>query len=119
MIRVFKISIAFSLLVLVGSNLLSSHSRYAIGDSEVVTSIGQTPEAVNHAGIFSANRFFLIVAETPKDILSKVDPKVTSVASSISHPKARFPKTLYLHYSRSVSISQSVRIMIFPHHSFL
>lgn len=117
--KIVNISLFLGLLGLLSSIYYSSEQRswnFYSGDDSTVE---HPAWGVHNSAILSVPNPTLVFAETARNFHSDIDPKSSVAANWTSHQNNGLPQTQYLHDAQSVFVSQTVRILIFPFHSFL
>lgn len=117
--RYLNISFALCLLGAM-SSLFCSVDRYdSLQSSEVFVTHGDSLNGEQDAAILPKPYFFLLFAESNNEIPSEIDPK-KSFSEKLGTKQNKPPLQLqYIVRAQRFILSQSVRNLIYPFHSFL
>ena len=117
--KTVNISLLLGLLGLLNSIHFGPELRFLSVYSGGETTVANTAWGVHNSAIFSVQTMNPVVAETTRNFHSDKDPGSFSYANWTSKLTNGLPQTQYLRNTLSVSLSQSVRVLIYPFHSFL
>jgi hypothetical protein len=117
--KILNISFALCMLGAMSSLFYSIDPGDSIQSSEVFRTHGDSLNGEQDSAILSRSYLFLLFAEINHEVPSEIDPqKSFSVnwSSKQNKPDLHFQ---YLIRSQRLSVSQSIRTLIYPFHSFL
>lgn len=117
--RYLNISFALCLLGAMSSLFYSVDQNDFIPSSEVFVTHGDLLNGEQDVVILSESYFFLLFAESNNKISSEIDPK-KSFSEKLGTKQSKPPLQLqYIVRAQRFFLSQSVRNLIYPFHSFL
>jgi hypothetical protein len=117
--KILNISFAFCLLGAMSSLFYSIDQSDSIQNGKVFMTLGDSINGEQDVSIISRSYLFLSFAEINQNVQSEVDSQKSFSANWSTNQNTYPPLFEYLIRAQRLLLSQSVRILIFPFHSFL
>ena len=117
--NVFYISLLLCLIGLTNSiyyGVEHHASHIYTGD---ISAADHTPLGDHESAIYASSNPFLFIAEKSGHTGSEIEPRPSTSSNLSSKQELEMPQTLYLRQAEYISVSQSVRTLIYPFHTFL
>ncbi len=113
-----KIGLLLCCLGLIGNGLSNLNQLNITSAADQYTAPAEH-NGISNSILFSTPHPYHFLAENVHEISTEIEPENSIVASWKFNKKEFFTDELYLNRALRITLSQSVKIMIFPFHSYL